>query len=212
MKSTHGKIVLSVILIALSFSAFWYREDILLWLKNLEMLSMDMPVFTAAILIVLKMISAPLGFPGIPLTLLTGSLLGNFFGTITALIGNTFGATLAFAISRYILREYVQNNIVSKYPLIKKYEERIKNHALQTVIILRLIPLFPFNALNFILGVTSIPLRKYIIGSFIGMIPGTFLFVYFGGSLRMLSPLDITLAIAGIVALTFVGKYYEKRF
>ena len=114
-------------------------------------------------------------------------------------------------LARYIFKDYVQARIVSKHPLLQKYEQKIEKRALQTVIILRLIPLFPFNALNFILGVTKIPLQKYVLGSFLGMIPGTFLFVYFGGSLRALSLPNILLAITGIVFLTYIGKKYEKR-
>jgi uncharacterized membrane protein YdjX (TVP38/TMEM64 family) len=180
--------------------------------QNLEQESVTMPFVSALILIGLKAISAPLGFPGTPLTLLAGSLFGNLLGTIIALIGNTIGASLAFLLSRYVLRDYVQKKFESTNPRIKAYDQKIKEKAVTTVIALRLIPLFPFNALNFMLGITSIPFRKYFIGSFIGMIPGTFAFVYFGESLRMLSPLNIALAITGIVLLTYLGKIYEKRF
>ena len=210
-KSGLKRIFLVISIMSLSITAFSYQSELFVYLKNLESISTGMPFFTAGILIFLKTISAPLGFPGTPLTLLSGSLLGNFMGTITALVGNTLGATSAFLLSRYVFKEYVQTNIVSKYPLIKKYEQKIKDNALQTIILLRLIPLFPFNALNFILGVTNIPLKKYVIGSFVGMIPGTFLFVYFGGSLRMLSVSNILLAVAGIIGLTLIGKFYEKR-
>ncbi len=171
-----------------------------------------MPFLTALILIALKTVVAPLGFPGTPLTLLSGALLGNFFGTIAALIGNTLGATLAFLLSRYLLKEYFQKNLVSKYPKMRKYEERLEEKAFSTVVALRLIPLFPFNALNFLLGVSNIPVRTYALASFVGMIPGTALFVYFGESLRMLSVINIVFAVLGIATLTYLGKMYEKRF
>ena len=60
--------------------------------------------------------------------------------------------------------------------------------------------------------ITNIKIKDYVIGSFVGMIPGTFLFVYFGESLRMLSPLNIALAILGIIVLTYLGRIYERKF
>ena len=206
------KIILAFLVITISVTTFIYSEKLLEYLQVFEKQSMETPIFAACVLILLKIISATLGLPGTPLTLLAGSLFGKFFGTIIALIGNTLGATTAFLISRYVLRDYVEKNILTKYPKIKSYDEKIKDKGFSTVIALRLIPLFPFNALNFLLGVTSIPLKKYIIGSFIGMIPGTFIFVYFGESLRMISPFNVGLAILGIIVLTYLGRVFEKRF
>ena len=206
------KIFLGLLILVLSITVLVFHKNILDVLNALEVQSMDMPVLAAFILIALKIISATLGIPGTPLTLLAGSLFGKLFGTIIALIGNTLGATTAFLLSRYVLRDYVAEHILTKYPKIKSYDEKIKNKGFATVVALRLIPLFPFNALNFLFGITSIPLKKYVVGSFLGMIPGTFVFVYFGESLRMLSPLNILLAILGIIALIFLGREFEKRF
>ncbi len=206
------KTALAIFVLAASIAIFAYRAEFLLFAHNLESVSAERPLLVACVLIALKTIVAPLGFPGTPLTLLSGSLLGNFFGTITALIGNTLGATLAFLLSRYLLKDYVQKNVVSKYSQMRKYEQRLEEKAFGTVVVLRLIPLFPFNALNFLLGVSNIPLKKYMLASFVGMIPGTALFVYFGESLRMLNFINIVFAIGGIIALTYLGKIYEKRF
>ncbi|MCI0566215.1 TVP38/TMEM64 family protein, partial [bacterium] len=60
--------------------------------------------------------------------------------------------------------------------------------------------------------ISNIPLKQYALGSFVGMIPGTALFVYFGESLRMFSVINIVFAVSGLIALTFLGKAYEKRF
>ena len=206
------KLILLVLVGSLSLVLFLHREEVLSWVAAIEHESMTMPLASALILILLKSVSAPLGFPGTPLTLLSGSLFGHVFGTIIALVGNTIGASLAFLLARYVLRDYMVKKFWTKYPRIKEYDQKLKEKGLSTVIALRLIPLFPFNALNFLLGVTSIPFKKYVIGSFVGMIPGTFLFVYFGESLRMLSGLNILLAILGICVLTFLGRQFEKRF
>lgn len=211
LKNIRKVIILFLFLMA-TIALFSYGKELIDAAGQLKNLTLEHPLLSASILILLKTIATPLGFPGTPLTLLTGSLFGVIWGTIIALIGNTFGAILAFIFSRYILREYVQKKIVSKYEKLRSFEKRIDERATSTVLALRLIPLFPFNAVNFFLGVTNIPLRKFAIGSFAGMIPGTIAFVYLGGSLTILSPINIAIALAGIILLTVIGKFYEKRF
>lgn len=206
----YKKIILLFLIVTLSVLGFIYHERLLEIFKGLEHESTTSPFLVAGILIGLKSITAPLGIPGTPLTLITGSIFGVWIGTLVALIGNTIGATLAFLLARYIFQDY-SKKLLSKYPKLDKYVNDLESKGLSTVLFLRLVPLFPFNVINFLLGVTPIPLRVYVIGSFIGMIPGTFLFVYLGGSIKMLSFLNITLSIIGIIALTLIGKYYEKR-
>ena len=172
----------------------------------------DMPEMSALFLIIAKIIGAIILFPGTPLTLLSGATLGTFWGSVVSIIGNTLGATAAFLIARFFLKDHVQNKILVKYKSIEKYESRFLKRGLVTVIILRLIPLFPFNALNYILGVTKVSTKDYIIGTFVGIIPGTIAFVYFGEALKMLSPLHIVTAIIAIITLTYLGKYYEKKY
>ena len=206
------KIILACTIITISVIAFFYKTEIFSFVQYIEEITLTNPLLSAFILIVLKTISAPLGFPGTPLTLIAGSLFGNIWGTLIALVGNTLGATLAFLLARYVLRDYIQEKFVSKYPKINECNKSVEKRGFPTVISLRLIPLFPFNALNFLLGITKIPTKTYIIASFIGMIPGTFLFVYFGESLRMLSWVNILLALLGIIILTYIGKLYEKKY
>lgn len=206
------KILLALLVVGVSLTCFMYYGEIMASLVSFEKQSMEMPIAASFILIGLKIISAVLGLPGTPLTLLSGSLFGKLIGTIIALIGNTIGAACAFLLSRYVFRDYVEKNILPKYPKIKEYDKKLQQKGFSTVVALRLIPLFPFNALNFLFGVTSVPFKQYVVGSFIGMIPGTFIFVYFGQSLRMLSPFNIALAILGIVVLTYLGRKYEKHF
>ena len=106
------------------------------------------------------------------------------WGTIISIIGNTLGASAAFFISRFFLKEYVTKNLYSKYPTIQKYEARLFSKGIITILVLRLIPLFPFNILNYLLGVTQVKARDYLIGTAVGMIPGTIAYVYFGKALR----------------------------
>jgi uncharacterized membrane protein YdjX (TVP38/TMEM64 family) len=169
------------------------------------------PELTAVYLIAAKILGAVLLFPGTPLTLLAGATLGVFWGSIVSLIGNTLGAIAAFVISRYLLRDFFYKKVYLRYQTIQKYEDRFFKKGLATVVFLRLVPLFPFNGLNYALGVTQVKLRDYAIGTFFGIIPGTIAFVYFGDALSMLSPFHIITALIAIAGLVFVGKYYETH-
>lgn len=182
-----------------------YYQKILLYIEHQD-------AFLAGVYLIFgKVIGAVLFLPGAPLTLLSGVLLGTFWGTIVAIIGNTIGAMLAFLLARYFLQNYVQNTLLKKYPKIDEYENHISRHGFKTVVFLRLIPLFPFNALNFILGVTQVRFKDYFWGTLIGIIPGTFAFVHFGESFRMLSPVNIGLAVLGIIGLSYIGKFWKLK-
>jgi uncharacterized membrane protein YdjX (TVP38/TMEM64 family) len=146
--------------------------------------------YTAFIsLTIFKALTAIFFLPGTPFTILSGSLLGTFWGSISAIIGNAIGAILAFLLARYFLYSFVQNKILPKYKNLEKYEknfledkgsEKIFTKSLQTILFLRLVPLFPFNVLNFVLAVTKVKFKDYAIGTTVGIIPGTIAFVYFG--------------------------------
>jgi uncharacterized membrane protein YdjX (TVP38/TMEM64 family) len=95
---------------------------------------------------------------------------------------------------------------------LSKYEEAIQQNGFLTVLFLRFVPLFPFNGLNFALGLTSIKARDYILGTLLGIIPGTFAYVFFGDSLGTLSPLKIAVAVLGLCLLSLLGKYVMQRY
>ena len=117
--------------------------------------------FQAAIYLIMAKIIAGITFlPGSPLTLIAGAVLGTFWGTIVSIIGNTIGATMAFLLARYILKNWVQNKILIKYPKLAEYENKLFKNGFATTVFLRLVPLFPFNALNFVLGVTEVKFQE----------------------------------------------------
>lgn len=180
-------------------------------IEHIEMYIHMNPNLSGLYLIIGKIIGAILLFPGTPLTLLAGATLGVVWGSIVSIIGNTLGATAAFFIARYFLKDFVQKKCYEKYPTIAKYEHSFATRGFATVVLLRLIPLFPFNVLNYMLGVTHVKPREYILGTFIGIIPGTIAFVYFGKSITMLSPFHIITSLVAIIGLTYIGKHYEKK-
>ena len=183
----------------------------MLFQKFQEVLSMFIamhPNFTWEFLIIAKIFGALIGI-STPLTLLSGALLGTFWGTIVAIVGNTIGAMLCFVVARFFLKDYVQNKLLPKYPKIKEYEERLFKNGFSTIIFFRLVPIFPFTPLNYLLAITNVSFKDYFWGTFLGIIPGTLAFVYFGESLHMLNFYKIAIAIASIIALGFISKFWK---
>ncbi len=169
-------------------------------------------IFVAAIYMILaKTLGGAVFLPGAPLTVLSGVIFGTFWGTIVSLIGNMGGALISFFIARYMFKDFVQNKILKKYPNINKYEDRLFSRGLQTVILLRLMPIFPYNVLNFALAVTDVKLKDFFWGSLIGMIPATIAFVYFGHSVKIFSFINILFALIAIFGLTYLGKFLSKK-
>lgn len=114
--------------------------------------------------------------PGSALTIAAGALFGSVIGTITVIFGATTGAALCFLIARYFARDAVAASLAknAKFQRLDKLTE--KNGAI-IVAITRLVPIFPFNLLNYGFGLTGVPFRTYVLWSFLCMLPGTILYV-----------------------------------
>jgi uncharacterized membrane protein YdjX (TVP38/TMEM64 family) len=126
--------------------------------------------------------------PGSLLTLAAGAIFGLVKGTIYTLIGATLGASAAFLVARYLARSRIERRIAgnAKFAAIDK---AVGREGFKIVALLRLSPAFPFNLLNYALGLTKVTFLQYLAAS-IAMLPGTLLYVYYGkaaGSLAALA-------------------------
>jgi uncharacterized membrane protein YdjX (TVP38/TMEM64 family) len=118
-------------------------------------------------------------FPGSLLTLGAGFLYGPFLGTLLVSPASVAGATMAFLVGRFVARDWVAHKIAAS-PKFAAVDEAIGTRGFYIVLLLRLSPVFPFTLLNYTLGLTRVKLRDYVLASFLGMLPGTFLYVYLG--------------------------------
>ena len=116
--------------------------------------------------------------PGSLVTMAAGALFGVIRGAAFAFIGATLGAVAAFLVARHLLRGVVTRRGASSNRL-RTLDAAIAKDGLKVVLLVRLTPLIPFNALNYALGVTQVRLRDYVLGS-VGMIPGTLLYASYG--------------------------------
>jgi len=156
----------------------------------------------------LYIIGAVVGFPGSVLSLTGGLAFGATFGTIYAVIGATLGASAAFFVARYMGRDFVRKLMGKK---AQKLDLKIEKHGLGLILFTRIVPLFPFNFLNFAFGLSKVRFRDFFIGTAIGIIPGTFAYVYLGSSLTDIFSKNFAIAIILLLALSLIPKIY-KRF
>ncbi len=156
----------------------------------------DAGAIAPVIFILIYALATVLFLPGSVLTLAGGALFGPVLGTLYNLTGATLGATLAFLIARYLASDWVTE----------------KGEGWRFVAFVRLVPLFPFNLLNYTLGLTRLRLLPYVIASFIFMLPGAAAYTYLGyagrealaGSEGLIQ--KGLLALALLAAVTFLPR------
>lgn len=165
-------------------------------------------------------ILATLAFlPAAILTLGAGVIFGVIWGSLYVFIGATLGAVAAFLVGRYLARGWVKEKI-SSYKKFANIDQAVSKEGLKIVFLIRLSPLFPFNLLNYALGVTSVSLKDYFLAS-VGMIPGTIMYVYLGhlaGDLALIGNqnksdnmiLHWVIQIIGLIATIAVTVYVTK--
>lgn len=139
-------------------------------------------------------IAPALFLPGLPITIVGGILFGPFWGIVYTITGATAGACLAFLISRYVARDWIDRKL--KSPRWRRLDKGVEKHGWKIVAFTRLIPLFPFNLLNYAFGLTKIKFLHYAVTTFICMLPACIAFIVFSSSL-----LDL---LRGKISITFI--------
>jgi uncharacterized membrane protein YdjX (TVP38/TMEM64 family) len=155
--------------------------------------------------------------PGSVLTLAGGALFGPVWGTLWNLTGATVGAALAFLVARYLGADWVARRAG---PRLSRLNQGVSAEGWRFVAFVRLVPIFPFNLLNYALGLTRIPFLAYVVASWIFMLPGTVAYTWLGfagrealaGGEGMIRNVLIALALLASVAFLprLVRKLREK--
>lgn len=117
--------------------------------------------------------------PGFILTLGAGAVFGVVKGALLVSLSSTVGATAAFLVGRYLARDMVARRVEGNANF-RAVDEAVAAEGWKIVGLMRLSPVFPFNLLNYAFGLTRVSLRDYVLASWIGMIPGTVMYVYLG--------------------------------
>jgi uncharacterized membrane protein YdjX (TVP38/TMEM64 family) len=137
------------------------------------------------------------------LTLVTGFLFGVPLGTLAVFLGANLGACAAFLVGRTVARNWIAGKI-SGNPKFVALDEAVAKEAFKIVLLLRLSPVFPFNILNYALGLTQVSFRDYALATLIGMLPETLILVYLGSVAKSLAASVTGQADSGTVGRVFI--------
>jgi pyruvate/2-oxoglutarate dehydrogenase complex dihydrolipoamide dehydrogenase (E3) component/uncharacterized membrane protein YdjX (TVP38/TMEM64 family) len=132
------------------------------------------------------------------MTLIGGALFGVIQGTILVSFASTIGATLALLLSRFLLRDYVENRFNN---FLDRINEGVEKDGAYYLFSLRLVPAFPFFVINMVMGLTRIRVRTYFLVSQIGMLPATVVYVNAGTQIGQLN------SLGGILSPTLLGSF-----
>ncbi len=147
----------------------------------------------------LYIVQTALSLPGAAiLSLAAGAIFGALMGTVYAVIAATTGATLAFLVTRYLLRDAVLGRFGDK---LERMNRELEERGFNYLLFLRLVPLFPFFLINLAAGLTRLPLRTFFFGTLLGIIPGGFVYVNAGASLATID------SLSGIASPRVLGSF-----
>lgn len=194
------------------FNAQERLREALAWIEGLG-------VRGPAVFVALYILACVLLVPGSLLTLGAGSVFGLLKGFVCVSLGSTLGATLAFLVGRYFARDWVASR-VAQNEKFSAIDQAVGREGWKIVGLTRLSPIFPFNLLNYAFGLTSVSLRDYFLASWIGMMPGTVMYVYLGalvgdlarigGEKHARTPGEWALYVVGLVATVAVTVYVTR--
>ena len=172
-------VLLGSLLVAGTVAAWWFRDRIgpaLEWVQGFGLWGL---VLLAAAYLPSALFAFP---PALLLTIAAGAFYKVVPATIAISLGSTLAATCAFLLGRTLARGWVEARM-EKQPLFKALDAAVAENAFRIVLLMRLSPLLPFVVLNYAYGLTKVKLGHFVLASWIGMLPGTLLYIYIGSSL-----------------------------
>jgi uncharacterized membrane protein YdjX (TVP38/TMEM64 family) len=177
-KSAIRRLIVLIVIVIVLFLAMKFLP-VQQWLRHFNDWVGQMGVAGIFIFIGVYAIATVLLAPGSILTIGAGFAFGLWKGFLSVWAGATLGASLAFLVARFIARDKVEA-IAKGNEKFRKIDNAIGKQGAKLVFLLRLSPVIPFNLSNYFYGLTGVKFWPYVLASWIGMIPGTFLFVYIG--------------------------------
>jgi uncharacterized membrane protein YdjX (TVP38/TMEM64 family) len=179
----------------------------------------ELGVWGMVIFVLVYILAAIFLLPAVVLTLGAGAIFGIAKGFVLVSIAETLGAAAAFFVGRYLVRDWVYR-LIQGNPTLLAIDEAVAREGWRIVGLVRLSPAFPFILLNYAFSVTRVSPREYVLASWIGMMPGTVMYVYLGslaGNLALLgsgqrvhTPADWALYAFGLLSTLAVTIYVTR--
>jgi uncharacterized membrane protein YdjX (TVP38/TMEM64 family) len=218
----YGKPLILLLILSLGIGVYfsgaktYLRLDyIQMQLYTLEEIFHKNPFKVVMLFSFLYVLMTSLSIPGaIVLTILSGALFGVVYGTLLSGLASSVGASIAFILSRYFFKEFVAKTFSQQH---EKVAKKFLKQGASYLFTLRLFPASPFVVINLLMGLTNMKLFTFGWITFLGMLPGTFIYVYAGRKLAeiekvsdIMSP-SIILTLIGLSFLPYLLKAFLKR-
>lgn len=202
-------VLVSVILLARFLEVGQYLGSLREWIEGLG-------AWGPVVFVALYAVAVVLALPGSALTLVAGTLFGSGLGIVLVSIAATLGASLSFLVARYFAREAIASWL-SKKETFRKLDRMTEQQGAVIVALTRLVPIFPFNLLNYGFGLTKVPFWTYVFWSWLCMLPGTFLYVVGGDAVTKAIYQEqvpwalISAALGLALFLVVIGRYARVK-
>jgi uncharacterized membrane protein YdjX (TVP38/TMEM64 family) len=147
-------------------------------------------------------------FPAIILTLAGGLAFGPWWGTFYVVVGGAMGACLCFVIAR-LLGSKKSQKYIGKYSQLQLFENQLEVNGFRTILLMRLVPIFPYDPVSYLAGLSKIRFQDYALATIIGMIPGAFAYNVLGYSLLDVFSSTFLLAIGLLILVMFTPLVYH---
>jgi uncharacterized membrane protein YdjX (TVP38/TMEM64 family) len=190
-----------------------HRSVLRAWVETAGLLA-------ALVFMAVYIMTVAFSLPGATILTITGGFLfGPVWGTVLVVISATLGATILFSIARAALSDVLRARAGAWLP---RLEAGFREHALSYLIVLRLVPIFPFFIINLVPAFLGVPLSTFVLGTFVGIIPGGFVYTTVGAglgsvfdagetlSLRGVLTPEIVTALVGLAVLALIPVVYKK--
>ncbi len=203
------------VLILAAVVAGWFLLPIQEWSEAFQQWIKALGAWGWVIFAAVYIVGTVLLLPVSVLTIIAGLAFGLPIGFPLVVVAATVGATLAFLVARYLAHDKVES-MVSKRPKFKAIKSAVSEGGWKVVALLRLSPVLPFNLQNYFYGVTDIKLLQYVPATFVGIMPGTLLYVYLGAAGKAASgdgggALKWTFFAVGLLATVAVAVFVTKK-
>ncbi len=207
-------LALIVLLVIAGAAALYWAFDGVISAEALEARIAGLGVWAPVGFVLLYGVATVVMVPGSLFDLIGGALFGPYFGSALNLAGGSLGAALAFLVARYVARDWVE---ARAGPRTKGIVGSVDRDGWQFVAFVRLVPIFPYNVLNYLLGLTHIPFVHYLLATIVFMMPSTFIYTWIGVAGREAiagnaNNLRYALLALGLLAVMLMVPRFYKRW
>ncbi|MDF1618417.1 TVP38/TMEM64 family protein [Petrocella sp. FN5] len=210
LQKNYKFFILTIILAIITISPLRNYIQIEKWLGTLN--TIKDTSYAPILYILLYIVGVVLALPGFALTILAGPLFGFSLGTILVIIGSNVGCQLTFFISRLLGKDFVKRYIKAD-SYFEKLSKKIEDNGFLVMLYLRLLPIFPFNGVNYISGLSQVKYWHYTLATFVGMLPATLVYVYLSTSVADVknNPMGVIISIVVLILFTGVIMVLKRK-